>query len=150
MQDRVSHSLSLCISHIIRATSKPKSLVKSLIGAIPSHGSVTCLSGICRLGYEVLGLTFKTPMYWNPLSKRTVFSRVSSCRRWDPQGCRYRAPVEGVKEDTALPQGLADVRSHSPGVSLIVQIFGLLTANYASPFFSQRVKIGGVFMTRII
>lgn len=35
---------------------------------ILSHGSLTWLSGICGLGWEVLDLMFKPPMYWNPLS----------------------------------------------------------------------------------
>lgn len=135
MPGNVFHSLSLCISHIIRATSKTKSLIKSLTRTIPSHGSVTWLSGICRLGYEVSDLMLKPPVYWNPLSKRTVFPCMSSCQRWDPQGCRYWAPMEGVKEDTALPSGPAGIRIHSPGMSPIVQVFCLLTANYASPFF---------------
>jgi len=62
---------------------------------------------------------------------------MSLCQRGDPHGGRKRGPVEGFKEDSALPWGLADVRIHSPGLSQIVQIFCLLTANSASPFFSD-------------
>lgn len=145
MLDRGFHSLPLCTSHIIRATPKTKSLVKSLHDKyrnIPSHGSVTWLSEICNLicRDEVLDLMFILPNYWNPVSKRTVFPCMSSCL--------LLPPMEGVRGHCSPLRTGWHQNPLSRCVPNSPNIFPLNSK--LCSLFLEIVKIGGVIITRII
>lgn len=151
MQDRGFHSLPLCISHIIRATPKTKSLVKSLhdkYRTLPSHGSVTCLSEICSLicRDEVLDLMFIPPNYWDTLSKRTVFPCMSSCLRYSEV---HILPPMGGSQGTLLSLEDWLVSESSLQVCLHQSKYFALNQQIMLSFF-QIVEIGAVIITRII